>query len=283
MASRVKKTKAQAPTVAARVASLMTTPDGFSCQGPAMAVEKRPEMGALRARAKASEEDHEGGEFGEEDLAGADREAGEREAIAQAGEERIPLHEGEERGDRHGESEEGEQVFADGRLVRGRGGDGGHLEQGVAFPVGVMPTMPMETSVAKTPMATFCQSPEVAPISLSKKRARKWRTSSKVSPWVSDEPFAEASSCGHDIEDAVGDRVGVLRVGELGEDAFEGGLRHQFAKVGHGIVGDDLSLAKDEHGDGDLLDDFENVRAVENHFAAGGEGVEEASGGSSRR
>src|ERR1035438_6397131 len=132
------------------------------------------------------------------------------------------------------------------------------------------------------PMATFRQSSLVAPISVSKKRARKWRTSSKVSLGVSPSQWRRrfmlisppmlhggavpldrgrrprrpvrarryadvvvqaagpggpartrgsapptprrgcvGRSCGHHLEHAIGDGVGILGVGELGEDAFE--------------------------------------------------------------
>src|ERR1017187_8066380 len=194
--------------------------------------------------------------------------------------------------------------------------------------------MASETSEAKMPMATFRQSSEVAPISVSKKRVRKCRTSSKVSRWVSSShwrrrfmlispPMLGTSihggevpldrgrrprrpvrtrqdadvvvsaagpggpartggsappiwSCGHHFEHAVGDGVGILRVGELGEDAFEGGFGHDFAEAGDGIVGDDAALAEDEDGVGDLLHYFEDVGAVENHALPGGEGMKQA-------
>jgi hypothetical protein len=70
--------------------------------------------------------------------------------------------------------------------------------------------------------------------------------------------------------------IGILGIGELGEDAFEGGFGHDFAEVGDGIVGDDAAFAKDEDVVGDLLHDFEDVGAVEDDFVARGERVEEA-------
>ena len=54
--------------------------------------------------------------------------------------------------------------------------------------------------------------------------------------------------------------------GQLREDAFQRGLAHQFAKALDGIVGHHLAIAKDQHRGADLLDDFQNVGAVQDDF-----------------
>ena len=61
----------------------------------------------------------------------------------------------------------------------------------------------------------------------------------------------------------------------MGEDAFEGGFGHDFAEAGDGIVGDDAAFAQDEDGVRHLLDDFEDVGAVEDHALPGGEGMQQ--------
>src|ERR1035438_2321953 len=85
-----------------------------------------------------------------------------------------------------------------------------------------------------------------------------------------------AQSCGHHVEHAARDGVGILVVGELGEDAFEGRFGHDFAQAGDGIVGHHAAFPQYEDGVGHLLHNFEDVGAVEDHLPARGEGVEQA-------
>jgi hypothetical protein len=63
---------------------------------------------------------------------------------------------------------------------------------------------------------------------------------------------------------------------DLREDAFEGGLRQQVAQLRDGIVGDYAAFVQDQDVVGDFLYDFENVGAVEDHFAPAGERLEKA-------
>ena len=61
---------------------------------------------------EGGEYDQERARFCEEDLAGLDREAGERQAIAEAGEQRLPLEGGQERGRRHRQGDERQLIGA---------------------------------------------------------------------------------------------------------------------------------------------------------------------------
>jgi len=84
---------------------------------------------------------------------------------------------------------------------------------------------------------------------------------------------ADGGRRGHGIDDAVGDFLAVIDLRELREDTFERGLLHEVAEMLDGIVGGDFALAEDEDGGADFLDDFEDVRTVEDDFAARGEGA----------
>ncbi len=80
----------------------------------------------------------------------------------------------------------------------------------------------------------------------------------------------------HGGEDAFGDILAIIHLGQLREDAFERGLAHQVAQVLDGIVGHHLALAEDQDGGADLLHDLEDVRAVEDDLAAVGECAQQA-------
>lgn len=228
---------------------------------------------------EGGEEKEKGGEFGGEDLARANGEPGEREAIVECGEERVPLNKGKQGGEGHREDEESDQVFADSGVVKGTGGDVRVLEMVIAVREEV------EADDGDGDEDGEDADGDLLPVAGGGDHLGIEEADEEVADELEGvavrfgEEFAKAfhtaSLCCNDVEDAVGDCVGILRVGELGEDAFKGGLRHVVAEVGDGIVGDDLSLAKDEHRVGYFLDDLQDVGGVEDHFAAGGEGVEE--------
>ncbi len=68
-----------------------------------------------------------------------------------------------------------------------------------------------------------------------------------------------------------GDAVGVLLLDELGEDAFEIGELQGGLQLGGWGVGEDLSFGDDDDAIADQLDDFEDVRDVEDCLALRGE------------
>ncbi len=48
-------------------------------------------------------------------------------------------------------------------------------------------------------------------------------------------------------------------------------MRHQGPQVLHGVLRDDAAAVQDDDARAELLDHFEDVRAVENRLAEGGE------------
>ena len=67
--------------------------------------------------------------------------------------------------------------------------------------------------------------------------------------------------------------VGLLD--QLGEDALQGGQRHQFGEGVRRSVSDDFSLREDNDAVTDALDCFEHMRDVEDGFALAREQDEE--------
>src|ERR1700682_4260870 len=103
--------------------------------------------------------------------------------------------------------------------------------------------MPEDSRIAINPPATRRQCPGVDTRSLSKKRRKKWRRSSKPVEWVSSSQSRSRISAAHRGKKAANDLSGILLLGELGEHAFQRRLLHQAAQVLHRIVGHHFSLA----------------------------------------
>src|SRR5690349_1570492 len=128
-----------------------------------------------------------------------------------------------------------------------------------------------ESRIASAPIATTRHWPGVETRSLSKKRRKKWRRSSKPVEWVSSSQSRKVCrawrmrdrSALHGGDNAADQAARVFLLGQLRENSFERGLLHQVAQALNGVVRHDFSFAQYDHGRTDFLDDFEHVRAVE--------------------
>src|SRR5262249_28232342 len=114
---------------------------------------------------------------------------------------------------------------------------------------------------------------------------RAWDESTSKSTMRKRNSRYRTRNCCFSISDLSGlDQVGdvprdggsVLLHGQLGEDAFECGQRHQSAQVLDGIVGDHLAAMQNDHVRADTLHGFELVRAEKDDFAARGELLDQA-------
>ena len=76
---------------------------------------------------------------------------------------------------------------------------------------------------------------------------------------------------GHYVRDVARGPLRIVAQHELREHFFERRTRHELSKAAHRIVGDDAAAVQDDHAVTELLDQFENVRAVEHRLAARGE------------
>ena len=79
----------------------------------------------------------------------------------------------------------------------------------------------------------------------------------------------------HDADDVMGHLHNVAFFDEMQEDAFERRLADVLADFRGGSLSDDLSFAEDDEVGADFFDDFENVRAIEDCFAARAESLDE--------
>jgi hypothetical protein len=68
---------------------------------------------------------------------------------------------------------------------------------------------------------------------------------------------------------------GVVTDHELGEHALERIARQQRAQICDGVVSDDPPFVEHDYPVADALDDFQDVGAVENRLAAGGQRAHE--------
>src|SRR6266702_8510738 len=96
-----------------------------------------------------------------------------------------------------------------------------------------------DSRMASTPPATTCHCPGVETRSLSKKRRKKWRRSSKPVECVSSsQPRSgfTASSAPYRGEDTTHDAGRIFLLGQLREDGFERRLSHQVAQTLDGVV-----------------------------------------------
>src|SRR5436305_15161603 len=98
-------------------------------------------------------------------------------------------------------------------------------------------------------------------MSLSKKRPKKWRTSSVNAP---------ISGLPHDCDDFASRCPDILLFRELAEDLLERRQMHQIAQAADLVVGDDLALVQHDDPRTNLLRNFEHVRDIENGLARAG-------------
>src|SRR5580704_17367925 len=107
----------------------------------------------------------------------------------------------------------------------------------------------MEITIASTPPAKTLAWPGSAIKSVSKKRRKKWRRSSKQAEWVSASQRLSlrrmaVDSTSHGRDQTADHACGVFLIRQLREDAFQRRLAEQAAQALHAIMRDGFALAQ---------------------------------------
>ena len=230
---------------------------------------------AAHGHREKPDEGDERGQLGRKDRTQPDRQGREIDEVPAVGEEHLPF---EERDDAENDHHEEEDVvlLLPGRVHVGRklvleeeehlgapphddrqeGQDGDQAGLHLVLEVhDIVPEKPSEEVLGQDPgLGEFL--PEV-PEAEARRRSRP-----SIAPL-------------HRIDDPVGGQGRILVHDQLAEDLGQRGKVHEAPQVGHGIVGHDVPLMKDDDPRADLLRHFEDVGGIDDDLVLGREPADE--------